>query len=206
MALDVWLLFVAVSLAPAISPGPAILLAISNALRYGSWATVYSALGNAAGLCLIGFAVAFGIGALMEASALAFALVKIVGGFYLAYLGIRVWRNGAAFEVSREPAHCKRSRLGLFSEAFFVAVTNPKAVVLLAALFPHFISDSPSVAEVAVMSATYAGLCFLNHLALAVLGGRIRSGLSSERIKTRLRRGLGATFIGFGVSLAALSR
>lgn len=206
MPLDTWLLFVLVSLLPAISPGPAVLLAISNSLRFGARATAYSALGNAAGLCVIGFAVAYGLGALMTTSALAFTVIKLLGGLYLAYLGIRLWRNGTAFDMPDATAHSTKSRLGLFSEAFFVAITNPKAIVLLAALLPHFISGTPTVAEVGILSATYAVLCLLNHLALAALGGRIRNGLGSARLKSRLRRVLGATFVGFGASLAALSR
>ena len=66
MLINTWLLFVAISIVPAISPGPAILLAISNSLRYGAKATFYSALGNALGLTILGFAVAFGLAALLE--------------------------------------------------------------------------------------------------------------------------------------------
>ena len=58
MLIKTWLLFVVVSIMPAISPGPAVLLAISNSLRYGAKATLYSALGNAFGLTLLAFAVA----------------------------------------------------------------------------------------------------------------------------------------------------
>jgi threonine/homoserine/homoserine lactone efflux protein len=54
MLMKTWLLFLAVSILPVLSPGPGMLLAISNALRYGPQATFYSALGNALGLTLMG--------------------------------------------------------------------------------------------------------------------------------------------------------
>jgi hypothetical protein len=79
MPFELWLMFVAVSLLPAISPGPAVMLAISNTLRFGRNATLASATGNMMGLIVIGYAVAFGFGALMAASAVAFTVLKIIG-------------------------------------------------------------------------------------------------------------------------------
>ena len=60
MSFELWLVFIAVSLLPAVSPGPGVMLAISNKLPFGSNATLASATGNAPGLVIIGSAVAFG--------------------------------------------------------------------------------------------------------------------------------------------------
>jgi len=99
-----------------------------------------------------------------------------------------------------------KSPSGLFLEALLVALTNPKAVLLLAALMPHFLAAGPQALTVAILAATYAGLCFLNHMLLGALGGRLRRGLASARVRALLRGGLGACFIGFGGALAAMSR
>lgn len=208
MPLETWLMFVLVSALPAMSPGPAVLLAISNALRFGASATAISALGNAVGLFILGFAVAYGLDALLARSAILFTALKFAGGLYLAWLGIRLIRNRAAFELPdahAAPARVK-SAVGLFLEALLVALTNPKAVLLLAALMPHFLAAGPHPLTVAILAGTYAGLCFVNHILLGALGGRLRHGLSSVRVRTWLRGGLGACFIGFGGALAAMSR
>jgi len=206
MSLESWLLFVVVATVPAMSPGPAILLAISNALRFGFGATAVSAFGNAVGLFILGFGVAYGLDALLARSAALFTALKFAGALYLAWLGIKVLRNPSAFTLPEGNSRPAKSRIGLFMEALLVALTNPKAVLLLAALFPHFLTPAPAGGEVAILAATYAALCFLNHVVLGAVGGRLRRGLSSARTRLWLRGGLGATFIGFAGALAAMSR
>ena len=99
------------------------------------------------------------------------------------------------------------SRARLFRQAFFVSVTNPKALVLIAALIPPFVDRTqPMIPQVAIMSVSYAGICFANHLILAKAGGKLRRFLSSEKRMTAVRRVLGSMFIGFGAALAAASR
>jgi homoserine/homoserine lactone efflux protein len=206
MLINTWLLFVAVSIVPAISPGPAILLAISNSLRYGARATFYSALGNALGLTMLGFAVAFGLAALLEISALAFTVVKIIGAIYLVYLGIKLWRDGNAISLPSQAVPIM-GRRKLFGQALLVSVTNPKALILLAALIPPFIDRAqPLLPQAAAMAVTYAFMCFLNHLMLAFASGKVRRFLSSQTRMLAVRRVLGSMFIGFGAALAAASR
>jgi threonine/homoserine/homoserine lactone efflux protein len=207
MRLESWLLFIAVAVLPVLSPGPGMLLAISNALRYGPQATFYSALGNALGLTLMGFAVAFGLAAILAVSAMAFTVVKIIGAAYLIYLGIKLWRDGKAIPVATGAPFQPIGRGKLFRQAFLLAITNPKAMVLIAALIPPFVDRAqPMFAQVAILSVTYAALCFANHLAIAFAGGKLRRFLSSDRRMTAVRRVLGSMFIGFGAALAAASR
>jgi homoserine/homoserine lactone efflux protein len=206
MPLETWLLFVLVAILPAMSPGPAVLLAIGNALRFGAGATAISALGNAVGLFILGFAVAYGLDALLAGSAVLFTALKFAGGLYLAWLGIRLIRNKAAFDLPGAGATGAKSPAGLFLEALLVALTNPKAVLLLAALLPHFLSEGPKAVTVVILAGTYAGLCFVNHILLGLLGGRLRRSFASARLKGWLRGSLGASFIGFGGALAAMSR
>lgn len=189
------------------SPGPAILMAISNALRYGPGSVVFSALGNSLGHIVLGFAVAFGLAALMKASATAFLALKTIGAIYLIYLGIKLWRSPSDLQIKNEHAEPAKPRHRLFLEAFLLSITNPKGLLLLAVLLPPFIDANKSVAtQVALLAATFAFLTFVNHMALAIMSGRARTFLSSsERVK-RVQRALGATFVAFGVSLAFASR
>lgn len=207
MPLDMWLLFVAVALLPAISPGPAVMLALSNTLRFGRNATLASASGNAAGLVVLGYAVALGFGALMAASALAFTALKIVGAVYLIVLGIKVWRDKTTFESRDGVLIARKPPFKLFLEAFLVSVTNPKAILVITALFPQFMRhDGLHLTEISVLTFTYAALCFLNHAAIAFAGGHMRRLLTSARRMMWVRRVTGALFVGFGTALAAASR
>ncbi len=207
MAAETWALFVLVSILPAMSPGPAILLAISNSVRFGASATFYSALANSIGLTALGLGVCFGLSAVMSASAAAFTAVKIAGAAYLAYLGIKLWVSGKALELAADASAVAKSRTKLFFEALILALTNPKGLILLAALLPPFLDRSqPVFAQAAILSITFAAMCFCNHLFLAFASGRARRFLASQSRMRALRRALGTLFLGFGAALALTSR
>ncbi|MEM9634994.1 MAG: LysE family translocator [Pseudomonadota bacterium] len=207
MSFDLWLVFVAFSLLPAISPGPGIMLAISNTLRFGRNATLASATGNAAGLVVIGYAVAFGFGALMATSALAFTVLKFIGAAYLIYLGLKVWRDKSSFQVSSTQPANRKSSSKLFLEAFLVSVTTPKAILVITALFPQFMrADGIDMLEISILSVTYAALCFANHALIAFAGNHLRKFLTSARRMRWVRRVTGGLFVGFGTALATASR
>ncbi|WP_419902586.1 LysE family translocator [Kiloniella sp.] len=206
MSLETWLLFVAISLAPAISPGPGVFLALSNTIRYGGKATIWSATGNAVGLMILGLATAIGLGALMVTSAIAFTILKFIGAGYLIWLGIKTWRDKSSMG-SNDRGVVSPNKFKLFSTALFVSVTNPKAIVVIIALFPPFMSSEGSpVLQAIILSVTYAALCFLNHLIIAVMGGRLRGFMSDIKRIRIVRRVLGATFMGFGALLATAQR
>lgn len=207
MSFDLWLVFVAVSLLPAVSPGPGVMLAISNTLRFGRNATLASATGNAVGLVVIGYAVAFGFGALMATSALAFTILKFIGAAYLVYLGVKIWRDKSSFQVHGSVLTVQKSPGKLFLEALLVSVTNPKAILVITALFPQFMrSEGFSLAETSILSFTYAALCFANHAAIAFAGSHMRRFLTSAKRIRWVRRATGGLFVGFGAALASASR
>ena len=206
MALDLWLLFVAVSIVPAMSPGPAILMAMNNTLQYGPRATLISAVGNSTGLMVLGFAISFGLGSVMASSAVVFTVFKLAGAAYLMYLGLKVWRDKAAFSADQIVSR-QKSSIRLMMEAFLLAVTNPKAVVILAVLFPPFLDTSTALMpQVLILSATFALLCYLNHLLVALFAKRLKAFIKSERRGKYTRRFVGGSFIGLGSILAGASQ
>ncbi len=206
MTLEVWLLFIAVSLAPAISPGPAVFLALSNTLKFGGRATIWSATGNALGLFILGFGAALGLGTIMETSALAFTMLKFIGAAYLIWLGIKTWRDKSGL-IEEGQNILPPQKHKLFSTALIVSLTNPKAIVVILALFPPFMNaEGSALFQAAVLSATYAVLCFLNHLTIALMGGRLKNFMNNMKRIRLVRRVLGATFVSFGALLASAQR
>jgi homoserine/homoserine lactone efflux protein len=144
--------------------------------------------------------------AILAISAVAFTIIKIIGAIYLAYLGVKLWRDGSAFALPGSEAPAV-SRARLFRQALFVSLTNPKALVLIAALIPPFVDHvQPVMPQVTVLSLTCALMCLSNHMFLAFAGGRIRRFLSTEKRIVAVRRVIGSVFIGFGAALAAATR
>ncbi|MCY6382131.1 LysE family translocator [Hoeflea prorocentri] len=207
MTFETWLLFLVVSIAPVVSPGPGVLFALTNSLRYGVRTTIMIGLVNAAGIAVLGLAVGLGLGAVMRASGTAFVILKVVGAIYLIWLGIKIWRDRSAFLVDAG-RHAGPPPMGrLTTQALAISLTNPKAVVAIAALFPPFLDASqPATQQVVILTVTYGVLCELNHVVIAFGGGWLRSFLTSPRRARWLRRITGGAFVGFGSLLAVSSR
>ncbi|MEM7522434.1 MAG: LysE family translocator [Pseudomonadota bacterium] len=207
MSLEVWLLFVLVSVAPVISPGPGVLFAITNALRFGARTTILVGVVNAAGIAALALVVGYGLGAVMSASAIAFTALKIAGAAYLIWLGVKIWRDRSAFLVEADATAEKPPMRKLCVHALAISLTNPKAAVALAALFPAFLDPTTAAGpQIVILSLTYGGLCALNHVVIGVAGGRIRSFLCAPNRARIIRRVAGGTFVGFGLAMAASGR
>ncbi|MGH8185160.1 MAG: LysE family transporter, partial [Steroidobacteraceae bacterium] len=94
MSIELWLGFVAASAILLVIPGPTILTVISYSISHGKRANVplviAVALGDSTALVLS----LLGLGALLAASAFWFTAIKLAGGLYLLYLGIKMLRSG----------------------------------------------------------------------------------------------------------------
>ena len=88
-----WILYLAVVLLSTWSPGPAVMLSMSNAVSHGLRAAAFSSLGNVVGLFVLSGAAFLGIGVALQASSALFNGLKIAGAAYLIYLGVRKWRS-----------------------------------------------------------------------------------------------------------------
>lgn len=167
------LIFAAVAFIGIATPGPTVLLALTNGSRYGVRASVSGMIGAVLSDFVLISAVAVGLGALLAASEFWFSVVKWVGVVYLAYLGIRLLRSkGAAVtldEANAEPA----SGRAIFLRSFLVAVTNPKGYLFFSAFLPQFvIPTEPQLPQYAALAITFAAIDFTVMLAYASAGAR----------------------------------
>jgi homoserine/homoserine lactone efflux protein len=99
-----WLLFVTISLVTCFTPGPAVLLAVSNTIAWGPRKTLLgSSIGSAVGIFAVSGIAMAGLGTLLHTSAWLFAGLKTAGALYLMYLGYRQWTNpGSVFSKAAQ--------------------------------------------------------------------------------------------------------
>lgn len=94
----------------------------------------------------------------------------------------------------------------LFTQAFFVAAGNPKAIVFFTALFPQFLAPGDTLARSALLVGDLAVIAFLGMMLYAVAGARIAALLATTRAARWYNRTVGVAFIGSGAGLALSDR
>jgi threonine/homoserine/homoserine lactone efflux protein len=200
-----WLVFCSVALLTTFTPGPAVLLAISNSVARGPRRALIGSLGNALGLFIVSGTALAGLGIVLATSASAFTLLKLAGAGYLIYLGVRQWRNQAsAFAAaSTSPAHSTGWRL--FAQGVSVALTNPKGILFFSALFPQFLTqEAPLLEQFVVLTTTFSVCALLSHTFYALLAHKLRRQFASPRRARLFNRISGGLFVLLGLSLLRL--
>lgn len=205
MTMENWLLFASLALVAAITPGPAILLATSQRIRFGMHAAVASMLGNITGLFIMSLLAVLGLTTIILMSTTLFTLVKFLGAAYLVYLGVKLWREGFGAVVDEQGgAGGLRPWPGFRScylQGLLVALSNPKAIAFTTALFPQFVDATGNVAlQFGLLIVTFMTLSFLCLFGYALLAGR--AGREHRRWKRYLGRLFGSAFIGSGIAIA----
>ncbi|MEY3202089.1 MAG: hypothetical protein RIR70_1639 [Pseudomonadota bacterium] len=199
MQFETWLIFLLASIGLSLSPGPNGLLALTHGALYGHRKALFTIAGGVLGFVAIIGLCMFGISALIKASVLWLSVLKWLGGAYLIWLGIAVWRSPpivADVDSPGEQAHAG----SLFRQGLFSAVTNPKALLFFSAFLPQFIDPQRSApGQFAVVAATFAVTEFFTEYALALTAHRIRPWLS--RVGRQFNRVCGAIFIAIGTGL-----
>jgi threonine/homoserine/homoserine lactone efflux protein len=194
------LAFAATAFIVIVIPGPSVLFAVSRALASERRVAILTVLGNAVGEYAQVIAVAFGIGALVEQSATAFTVLKLVGGGYLVYLGVKTFLRRRSLAEALAVPFESRSDPASFLQGFTVGATNPKTVVFLAAILPQFVSrtagDVPG--QILLLGFVFAAIAVVSDTAWVLAAGAFRSWFGRSPRRLELVGGVG------GLGIAAV--
>ena len=147
--MDFWQGFTIVTivhLLAAASPGPDFALVTKQSLRYGRKAGVLTSLGISLGLGIHIIYSTAGLAAAVAHSVGGMILIKLAGGSYLIFLGIKGLRSKPrqVEEMGVEPVQENGSSFRQISTGFFCNAFNPKAPVYFLSLFTVVLSpDMP---------------------------------------------------------------
>jgi threonine/homoserine/homoserine lactone efflux protein len=199
MELQTWLVYLVAAMGMSLSPGPNGLLALAHGAQHGSRKTTFTIAGGAIGFVVIMALSMFGIGALIKSSILWLVALKWVGGAYLVWLGIQVWRSPPiALAVGQEAAEVRGALL--FRQGLLSAVTNPKGLLFFSAFLPQFIDPERSLlTQFGVMAATFVATEVLTEYSLASAAGWIRPWLA--RVGRGFNKACGGVFMAIGAAL-----
>jgi len=197
--LGTWLLYTAAALGLSLTPGPNGLLALTHGALFGVKKTLFTIAGGAIGFTAVIAASLFGIGALLAASTDLLIALKWVGGAYLVWLGIQVWRS-PGIALDQTPGTTVLTRRAVFRQGLLAAVTNPKGILFFVAFLPQFlVADSPLLLQFVVMATTFVGIEILTELALASGSATLKPVLA--KFGKRFNQVFGGLFVVIGVAL-----
>jgi len=196
-------LFIGVSWALIIAPGPDMFYVITRGMAHGRRAGMLSAIGVVCGILVHTTAAALGLSLILQTSAFAFLFVKFVGAAYLMYLGIKAWRDQSTFNPQIS-ASITTSGV-LFWQGVLSNVLNPKIAIFFLAFLPQFVDRGSShvALQMVTLGVTFAcfGLCFL--LIVGYSSGTIGRWLMDRpRYAQFFQRFAGGILIGLGIRLA----
>ncbi|HTP70819.1 MAG TPA: LysE family transporter [Burkholderiaceae bacterium] len=199
MELHTWLIYLLAATGLSLSPGPNGMLALTHGALHGRRKALYTVAGGACGFVIVIALSMFGIGALLQASLTWLTVMKWVGGLYLVWLGIQVWRSPPiGFDVRGAPA--PRAPWSLFRQGALSALTNPKGLLFFAAFLPQFIDPHRSLwLQFVIMASTFAAIEIATELFIASMAHRISPWL--KRVGRRFNQACGGVFVAIGAAL-----
>jgi len=208
--MSIWTLlaFSTVAFIAIATPGPTVLLALTNGSRFGFRRAAWGMAGAASSDFVLVGAAAVGLGALLAASEFWFGVVKWVGVAYLAWLGIQMLRSRGSLDPGLLASEdgLRGSPRALFMKSFLVAVTNPKGYLFVSAFLPQFVSAAgPQLTQYAILAVLFAAID------VAVMALYAGFGAQAVRVLTRgglvwLDRACGGALLALAGSLALYRR
>ncbi|WP_433682098.1 LysE family translocator [Nocardia sp. CA-119907] len=208
MTLSLLLSFIGLCVLLSITPGPDSFLVLRFSIvdaRPG----IAAAIGSALGGIVWAVVVAAGVAALLEQSATAYRMLKVIGGIYLVYLGVRALvehrkeRGTDTAQVSGQPGtDAATSVRSAFAAGLVSCMFNPKVGLFYLAVLPQFLTDV-TFANTLALGAIECSIAAVEMILLALLASRAVAMLRRPRVRDRLEQISAAILAALGIGTAA---
>jgi homoserine/homoserine lactone efflux protein len=206
MTWQIWLLFVITEAVLSMTPGPAVLFVLSQAIRCGAGKSVWGSWGILSANAMYFAFSATSLGAIIVTSYKLFFLIKWIGAAYLVYLGLSSM-FGKTFIALLEARGDTVTGPRILRDGFFLQAANPKALLFFTAILPQFIDVRHNVAlQILILGVSSILVEFAILFAYGELAGRALSAARNPRFGKLTNRVAGSLLIGAGVGLARLRR
>jgi threonine/homoserine/homoserine lactone efflux protein len=204
MNLEFWLLYVSVVFMASIIPGPSMLLALTHGIKYGYKRSIVTALGNTTASIIQAIIAISGLSIIFTTSGILFEVIRYAGAIYLIYIGIMLFKTPSKDMLSTNDIDTNSSSIySMFSQAFFIAIGNPKAIIFFTALFPQFISsDGTPLFQYILMTTALGVIAFVCMMIYSIAGAKATTFLRTSIIGKYLNKITGGIFVSAGCAVA----
>jgi threonine/homoserine/homoserine lactone efflux protein len=229
MQLQTWFIYVAAVFVLTVTPGPSVLMCVTQGVNIGARRTFFCAIGSITSVVGIMVCSAVGVGAALASSAELFNTIKWFGVLYLLYIGITtLMSSNSSFEVPENIENNendedskvnnniknniknndnKNTRLSLYIKGLLVGASNPKALLFFTAFFPQFINPTaPQLPQFLILGATFVAFELFWLMFYASFASRLAPWLRTPGRAKMFNRVSGATFIAASALLATVKR
>lgn len=205
--IEVLAAFFTASVILALAPGPDNIFVLTQSALWGKTAGLFVTLGLCTGLVAHTMAVALGVAAIFQASAMAFSVLKLVGACYLIYLAWQAFRASAAKIRTYQTDRLTFAQL--YRRGIIMNITNPKVSIFFLAFLPQF--ADPERGSVTIQLMILGGVFIVATLlvfgGIALLAGALGQWLSrSEKIQRSMNRIAGTVFAALALKLVTTER
>ena len=197
-------LFLVAGILLNLTPGPDTVYILGRSVAQGREAGIASALGICVGSIFHTCAAALGLSAILATSAVAFGAIKLLGGVYLIFLGIKMLLDRQK-HLSLPSNFRRRTSAAAFRQGVFTNILNPKVALFFLAFLPQFIDPASNVKVVAFLMLGFTFVttgtiwCLILAWFASAFSERLRT---NETIAQWLNRTAGALFVFLGLRLA----
>ncbi|WP_406664926.1 LysE family translocator [Gallaecimonas sp. GXIMD1310] len=203
MDTHVLLVFLTTFFFVSITPGMCMTLAMTLGMTVGVRRTAWMMAGELLGVAVVAVSAVVGVAAIMLNYPLVFHIGKYLGGAYLLYLGVQMWRSRGRLALRPDDAPRSVGRRALAVQGFVTAVANPKGWAFMVSLLPPFIDTSrPLTGQLALLVGMILCTELVSLLLYASGGKQLGRFFSRGRNLTLVNRIAGTLMMAVGVWLA----
>ena len=195
--------FLITSLIIVIAPGTGAIYTIAAGLGRGARASILAAFACTIGIVPHLIAAMAGLAALLNASELAYIVVRYAGVAYLLYMAWQSLKARGAMDVAaaRDPKSVGRVLL----DGILLNLLNPKLTIFFVAFLPQFVPahDPLSVWHMLELSGVFMLMTFVVFVGYGLFAAAVRDKfVSSPKAMTWMRRTFATAFVALGAKLA----
>ena len=189
----------------AASPGPGVFATVARALASGFRPALAVICGIVLGDIIFLMLAALGLSIVARLFGNMFVIIKICGGAYLVWLGIRIWLKNPQPASGTQDSDSS-SRWENFVGGLIITLSNPKVILFYCGFLPTFLDlSSLTTLDLAIVVIIITAVLIGVLGTYAYLASRARQIFSSQRSVQRLNRAAGSVMVAAGVAIAVRS-
>ncbi|MDW1889238.1 MULTISPECIES: LysE family translocator [Vibrio] len=187
----------------SITPGMCMTLALTLGMSIGYRRTLWMMIGELLGVALVSVSAVLGIAAIMLNYTWMFIALKFIGGGYLLYLGVEMWRSRGKLTINVDNLETPKSdNIALIMQGFVTAIANPKGWAFMISLLPPFIDQNAALAPQLIILVSIILLFEFICMSLYATGGKgLKHVLGQSKNVRLMNRIAGTLMMGVGVWL-----